>query len=162
MQVQDAYKLLYQGILGLEHLMSTHQEFTRHLQLEFDSISPDASQHLLEPVRADSTLFRLNLSAYKSLHQTAVPLVPLFLSTSEMKAGTKANLKETWVNFTNLCDRGALSGFQILLVQQFSSWLEQVDYPAVHHSEVYCSEYHPSYRLISAQFIPLIGKNNAV
>ncbi|HSB67689.1 MAG TPA: hypothetical protein VLD65_14030, partial [Anaerolineales bacterium] len=120
---------------------------------EYESLLPDIKLQLLEPIRADQTLFRLNLRAYKALHQPVKPLISLFLDTSKLSSGSNADLKDTWAAFIDLCMGGKLEGFEISAVQQFSRWLEQEDYPAVHHSEVYHREYRPSYRLIADQFI---------
>ena len=161
MQVQDAYKLLYQGVMGAEHISSNQQEFLHQLEIEFESLSATAGQQLVEPIRVDQALFRFNLRAYKSEHTSIDLLIPYFLDTLLIDYGTKAELIGTWQTFIRICDKDLSEPFPDPEVKQFSQWLEQEDYPAVHHSEVYRREYLPAYRLIAAQFIPLLGVTNA-
>jgi hypothetical protein len=161
MQVQDAYKLLYQGVMGPEHLFSNLQDFSLLLVAEFESLSSDAEQQLVEPIRVDQTLFRLNLRAYKSTHSSVDSLLPHLLDTLHTNHGIKADLIENWHAYVRICVQDLLDTFPISEVQSFSGWLEQADYPAIHHSEVYRREYQPAYRLISSQFIPLLGVPDA-
>lgn len=161
LELQDAYKLIYQGTMGPEHMVATRQEFTRRLEAEFERIAPNLEQHLLEPVRADQALFRLNLGAFKARLDHIEGLIPLLLQTSKLISGSRAELVETWTVFTRLCGRGEMDAFQTGAVQQFSYWLEQEDYPTVHHSEIYRREYQPAYRLISRQYITELGLDDA-
>ena len=40
MALQDMYKLLYQGILGPEHLIAEPEAFTARLLAELDAVTP--------------------------------------------------------------------------------------------------------------------------
>ena len=157
MELGDVYKLLYQGAMGPEHMVATQQEFARRLEAEFAILTPSLEQRLLEPVRADQALFRLNLRPFKSRPEHSETLISLLLQTSKLVSGSKAELVETWTVFTQLCKHGEMDAFQAEAVQQFSQWLKHEDYPTVHHSEAYRSNYIPAYRLIAAQFLPQLG-----
>lgn len=161
MQLRDAYKLLYQASMGSEHMVPTQQEFTRRLALEVEHLLPDPHQRLLEPVRDDQSLFRLNLRAYKSHRLDLGLLVPWLLETAKLAGGTKSELLQAWTAFILLCERGELVAFQVTEVHKFARWLEREDFPTVHHSEIYCREYQPAYRLISAEFISNLGLPHA-
>ncbi len=152
MQVQDVYKLIYQGTLGPEHMVATRQEFTRSLEAEFSDIEPGPG-HLLEPIRADQVLYRLNLRPYKLLQQGISALVGPLLMTSKHYVGDKTRLMESWADFIEICSQEKLDMFTTDTVEQFNHWLEKEDYPAVHHSEAYRQAYRPAYRLILAQYI---------
>lgn len=161
MQLRDAYKLIYQASMGPEHSVQTPQEFAHRLALEFAPLLPDPHQHLLEPVRDDQSLYRLNLRAYKAKLHDLSQLVPWLLQTSALAKGTKSELLAVWAAFVLLCERGVIDTFRLPVIYEFTHWLEREDFPAVHHSEIYRREYQPAYRLISAQFIPNLGLNNA-
>ncbi len=160
MQVQDAYKLIFQATMGPEHLLVSGQDFTRHLAREFELLTPERDGRLLEPVRPDASLLRLNLRPYKHLQTTIDRLIPPLLQTAETAGGNKAALLDAWAIFSRLGEAGVFSAFANADVRNFSHHVEQGDYPVVHHSQVYRDAYHPAYRLISAQFVPQLGLDN--
>jgi hypothetical protein len=153
MELRDVYKLLYQGVMGAEHLMPSREEYTRYLRAEFEPLQPDPSGRLLEPIRPDGALHRLNLRPYKARQPELDALVPHLIETAQVITGTKPELLAAWDEFTQLCFTGLIQRFDRRSIEQFSWWLEQVDYPAIHHSEIYSREYQPAYRLIAARFI---------
>lgn len=157
MEPRDVYKLLYQGVLGAEHLNLSTQEFTSYFREEYDQQQADRGERLLEPIRLDEALHRLNLRACKARSVKMDLLLPALLETADVVRGSKAELLSTWEDFIELCDRGQLAMFAGEAVHSFSRWLEVEDYPMVHHSQVYIRMYRPSYRLIAAQFIHALG-----
>lgn len=161
MEPRDIYKLLYQGVMGSEHLVNSPEEFTRRLRFEFEPLLADPNQRMLELLRPDQSLFRLNLRAYKTRQVGVDLLTPALLETSQLIAGSKTELLLVWAEFEQLCEQGHFGNFKIYNIHQFHKWLAQMDFPAVHHSNIYRREYQPSYRLISAKFIPGLGLTNA-
>jgi len=161
MQLEDAYKLIYQAALGPEHLLSSPGQFSRLLQAEFERLEPDPNQPLFEALRPDGSLFRLNLRAYKSRQLGLSRIIDALLMTPRLASGTPAELKATWQVFSRLCQQGYLAGFDAGAVQQFTRLLEQQAYPAMHHSEIYRRLYQPAYRLIAASLIPDLELDNA-
>lgn len=150
MEAADIYKLLYQGAMGAEHLLSSPEDFILQLAMEFDHLQPDPSGRLLEPVRRDFSLLRLNLSTYKSHQGRLDALFPAVLETARTSTGDQAQLQAAWSEFVGYCEDGHISGFEQAELRRFSTFLESSGYPAVHHSQVYSLHYHPAYRLISA------------
>jgi len=142
-------------------MVATRQEFTRHLVSEFETLIPNSEQRLLEPIRADLSLFRLNLCPLKSRHGTTDRLIPFLLQTSKLVNGTKIDLLDTWAIFIQLCEESRLESFRMPEVRRFDRWLARKDYPTIHHSQAYRREYQPAYRLILAQFIPELGLTDA-
>lgn len=157
MEVMDAYKLLYQGALGPEHIVATRQEFKRRLEAEFNTLSPTTSERLLEPVRTDGLLFRVNLRPFKAVAIDFEQFVSTLLRTSRSFSGTKTELVDSWSSFVRLCKQGKTTKFPFDEVVDFSQWLEKEDYPPVHHSEAYRHTYQPAYRLISSELLPELG-----
>jgi hypothetical protein len=161
MELRDIYKLLYQGVMGSEHLITNGEEYTHNLRSEFAHLHPDSSQRLLEPVRLDGALFRLNLRPYKSKQLGIEVLTSYLLETAYLISGTRAELSAVWALFVKLCQQGQINLFDCKILQHFSQWLEEMEYPAIHHSEVYCHAYQPAYRLISANFISALELSDA-
>jgi len=161
MEPRDLYKLLYQGVMGPEHLIASQEEFTRYLKVEFRRLRPDLHERLFEPVLPDQSLLRLNLRPFKSRQIPLESLVPLLLETAGSFSGELTALRAAWKGFVQSCEHGWITNFNIREVNQFTSWLEKMEFPAVHHSEVYRREYQPAYRLIAAQFIHRLGLDHA-
>lgn len=157
MELRDVYKLLYQGVMGAEHLMPSREEYTACLENEFEPLQPDPTARLLEVVRPDGALFRLNLRPYKARQQGLNKLISCLLETGQVIKGTKPELFAAWEEFTQLSLHGQIKQFDAKTIEQFKQWLEQLDYPAIHHSEIYRNEYQPAYRLIAAKFIHELG-----
>lgn len=154
MQLEDTYKLIYQAVLGSEHLVSSVEEFSRYLQLEYQSLQPDPHQQLFEPLRPDGSLFRLNLRPYKSRQLGFSRLIHPLLGTPKLLSGSQAELIATWQAFSQLCQQGYLAVFDVGAVGQFTQLLEQQSFPAMHHSTTYRRLYQPAYQLIAASLIP--------
>jgi hypothetical protein len=161
MELRDVYKLIYQGVMGSEHLISSPEEFSRYLAEEFYPLLPDPSERILEPIRPDRTLLRINLRAYKCQQQQLDVLIPLLIETARSFTGDLNELQVTWMSFVQACEQGWISNFNIKEIHQFTEWLEGLGFPAVHHSEAYGCEYQPAYRLISARCIPALGLTDA-
>ena len=161
MEPRDVYKLLYQGVMGSEHLLASQLEFIRYLRSEFEPLKTDPGQILFEPIRTDGKLFRVNLRSYKSRWLGLDSLFSPLIETAQLITGTQGELRMVWQDFIQLCTNGQFVNFKLDTLQQFSCWLEQIEFSAVHHSEVYEHNYQPAYRLISARFIPALGLTNA-
>jgi hypothetical protein len=161
MEPRDIYKLLYQGIMGPEHLISSPDEFSQYLTAEFDQLLPDPSGRITEPVRPDQSLLRLNLMPYKVHYQQLDQLLSCLLETAQTTYGDINELRDGWLEFVQACEDGLFPNFSLDDVHAFNSWIENLGFPAAHHSESYRREYQPAYRLISNRFIHRLGLNHA-
>ena len=120
MELRDVYKLLYQGVMGAEHLMPSREEYTRYSGAEFEPLQPDPTGRLLEPVRPDGALYRLNLRAYKARQLGLDALIPQLLATAQLITGTRSELLAAWDEFTRLCFTGRILQFDRSAIEQFS------------------------------------------
>jgi hypothetical protein len=91
------------------------------------------------------------------INQLILPL----LETAQQATGGMTELKSAWMEFLQLCELGRVDKFSIDEIHHFSHWLDKMEFPLVHHSEIYRREYQPVYRLISAKFIPMLGLMDA-
>jgi hypothetical protein len=157
MEIADIYKLLYQGVMGPEHMVATQQEFARRLEAEFDSQLQDEAQPVLEVIRPDYQLYRLNLRPYKASHSSVDELIPAMLATTKLITGTLDDVRSVWSDFSHNVEQGKITRISSSLLAEFNNWLTQHAYPPIHHSEVYTREYRPAYRLISSKFIAELG-----
>jgi hypothetical protein len=161
MQPRDVYKLVFQGVMGSEHLISSPEGFIKYLDEEFEPLLPEPKGRLFEPIRPDQTLLRINLRPYKALQLGTGILIPPLLETARAFLGDPSQLQVVWMGFVHSCEQGQITHFDIAEIHQLTAWLEGLNFPAIHHSEIYNQEYQPAYRLISAQFAHQLGYRHA-
>ncbi len=149
MTAQDVYKLIYQGVLGPEHLMPSPEAFTAVLQAELAGLQAGRGEALLEPVRPDGALSRINLRAWLSLGRPLDDLTAECLSAGRRAWGTPAGLRQVWAHFTALARRGDFPAIVPAQVAALQAQLEAAGFPALHHSKIYTGRYQPAYRLVA-------------
>jgi len=106
MEPRDVDKLIYQGIKGSEHLITSSQGFIDYLSEGFEPLQPDPTGRLLESIRPDQPLFRINLRPYKALHQPVDLLVPALLETARVFSGILGAFRAAWMNFVLAWEKG--------------------------------------------------------
>jgi hypothetical protein len=158
MEPRDVYKLLYQGILGLEHFIVSPQDFEARLVSEVESIAADEGEPLWESIRPDGTLGRLNLRPFKACGRDIRALNAACLKTAEQIWGTRETLRVVWSDFAadSRSGRWPLSWLEI---QRLAVWLVEHDFPAVHHTVVYRQRYTPAYRLLEQVQAVQLGRS---
>jgi hypothetical protein len=160
MKPRDVYKLLYQGIMGLEHLVVSPEEFAARLRTEYRTASPSDVEPLWETVRPDGALGRLNLRPFRMQQGDLESLVVACLRTAQRVWGAPEDLHGAWRTLVALCQSGQWEAFPLPEVLAFSARLEEQAYPAVHHSARYREAYRPAYRLVGREFLGLIESAN--
>jgi len=153
MEPHDVYKLLYQGVLGPEHLVASPGDFAARLRTEYETVPPCAVEPLWEPVRPDGALVRLNLRPFKACGGNVEQLIAACLRAAQRAWGTPEELQAAWATFVELCQAGKWEAFPLAEVLAFSAWLEEHGYPPVHHSAGYKKASTPDYRLVCSEFL---------
>lgn len=149
MLAQDVYKLIFQGVLGPEHDMPSEHIFTNRLKEELNNLQPDRNEPLLESIRPDNTLFRIYLRPWLASQQDISELVETCTETCQRGWGTKQELRLVWNIFLEQVVNNAFPAIDINEARKLDCRLQEDEFPAVHHSSVYSSTYHPAYRLTS-------------
>jgi hypothetical protein len=148
MELQDVYKLLYQGVLGPEHLVTAADDFVARLRAEWAAVPADDSEPPLEHIRPDKSLARINLRPYKAQGGDVDTLAAACRQAARCAWGTPEELRRVWLAFVEICRADPATDYPLDEAAAFSRWLEEQAYPAVHHSERYRALYRPAYRLI--------------
>jgi hypothetical protein len=148
MGLQDVYKLLYQGILGPEHIIDSAEHFTVRLRSEWENIPQGPIESLVEPIHPDEKLVRINLRPYRAAGGSLEQLTEVCLETSWQNFQGVKDLQEVWSRLAHYFIENHLYSFTNQDVQNFTRWLKENDFPTVHHSENYRQIYRPAYRLV--------------
>lgn len=152
MQPRDVYKLLYQGVRGPEHLITSPQAFREYLIAEWQGLNPTGDDPLTEVIRPDGSLLRLNLRPYKTAGGSLEALTTACLQTAPRTWGKPDELQQAWAFFVDLCKAGSWPSLAVQVVESFTLLLEENNFPPVHHSDRYRELYQPAYRLVAADF----------
>jgi hypothetical protein len=145
-QIEDVYKLLYQGTLGIEHLLSDTGAAKAYLDNEWERISSGKDEPLWEFISPDSQWVRLNLKSYKAAGGNTTALWQAMLRSSQAH-GDKEIFLRHWQEFMSMVNEGRFR-FDRQRLKEFDDGLAVVSYPVVHHSRSYLETYHPAYRML--------------
>jgi hypothetical protein len=151
MQVQDVYKLLYQGNLGVEHLLSDSLKAIYRVYDELASLSaPFEGEILLEPISTDGQLVRVNLRVFKSLNLDPVKLVEIMYKSARTFLPDTNGFHREWNEFSKLVSTGELQ----FVREHVTSWEEQIAktrIKPVSHSMLYGKFNGPAYRVVKRE-----------
>ncbi len=151
MRAVDVYKLLYQGVFGVGHLLS--EDAWRRLEAEARTLRLDEhpEEPLIEEVSADGSMVRVNLRPYL---RRGLPLSRLF-TAMEASAPAKGRVEEflkAWGMFKEL-----VSSKRLMVdegeIEELDRDLGLRGCQPRHHSEAYRRAYAPSYRVVKREVL---------
>ena len=147
--IQDVYKLLFQGVMGVAHILEDREKAWRELVEEFEGL--DASEFLGEPllerVSADGSVVRLNLRPFKRVGLCLERLFEVMLRSAEMIKTDKMGFVRVWKRFIELVKAGKLD-FDYERLIEFDGMVRAGGYPPVHHSKEYVEANKSAYRVV--------------
>ena len=150
----DVYKLLYQGVFGVSHLMKP--EAWTYLQEEAKglNLSDQPNDPLCEDVSMDGSVIRVNLRPYL---RRGLSLDGLFdaMKETRLREGKPAAFLVQWNSFVNLV-RGKELPFSLLEVERLDRELNRVNPQPRHHSLEYGEAYKPAYRVVRRRTVERI------
>ncbi len=140
MTEEDIVKFVFQGMLGVGHLINSEQDAKDRLSAEMGSLNPDEDEPLIEKISSDWV--RLNLRSAKAKGMTVDDIAWYLVRSAEWGA-----LSFTRQNVYNFCvkidgsERMKAAAAKVL----DEHWLPR-------HSEQYQKAYHPAYRVLYKDF----------
>jgi len=156
----DVYKLLYQGIFGVGHILG-EGAFER-LEAEARGLKMDEhpEEPLVEPVSVDGSMVRVNLRPYIRL---GLPLDELFSAMKETEPVNDAGeFIRTWNIFKELVREGRLR-FDLDEINELNRGLDREHIPPRHHSQAYRDAYTPSYRVVGRRLLKkVLGEHGKI
>jgi len=148
MQSADIYKLVYQGIRGPGHLGTDAEILRKYLNEEMSNITSDPDIKLMENISPDSEFVRINLEKFKSLELPVEMLVQTIICSSRNLSSERKTLIRIWEDVKNQTEAGRIQIDRQEFLE-FHQFIEENNYPVVHHSELYKQRYFPAYRVVS-------------
>jgi len=146
-QVQDVYKLLYQGVFGPKHFIceKTRQNFYE----EFEKAVPE-KMIMFERVSPIFEIYRANIKPYKYYKGTKEELFSLLEESAQIKTGNPNVFKVLWEQFKKInYEKNYFPVKKVMKFEKKYSIPEQL--PVLHHSKKYRKANKPSYIVINLQ-----------
>ena len=146
MRAADVYKLLFQGVFGVGHILG--EGALKRLQEEAESLDIDdhPAEPLIERVSGDGSIVRVNLRPYL---RRGLPLGRLYEAMEETSKdrGSPEKFLFAWSVFQELISSGAME----VDGEEFDSLHQELQEEGPrphHHSETYRDAYYPAYRVV--------------
>lgn len=142
---QDVYKLLYQGVLGPEHLMDDARAARERLYLEVLHLPETlAVQPMIEPL--SPMLCRVNLQPFIRNGGSVDTVWRLWRQTArDYEPGTLVDLERSWRHFRSTRWAACYTPERL---EQFWQRMATAGFPPVHHSRGYAEANRPHYRVV--------------
>ena len=158
MEVQDVYKLLYQGEFGVGHILDNPKAAKDYLIRELQQIGGNTEDSLHEVISPEGIIIRVHLRAFKGENLNPDDLWKAMIRTGESVVGDKARFKANW-EIIRLGTEHGLIPFSIKTITEFWDNMDRRELSPVHHSDMYNSTYHPAYRVIKLDYLSDITKS---
>lgn len=150
MRGTDYYKLLYQGVFGVGHIMGDGAwgRLTREAAgLDLDD-QPD--EPLVEAVSADGAMVRVNLRPYLRGGHHLEALFEAMKATALVEGSTD-EFMEAWTVLIELVHEGLIE----IDPSELEEELREKGVTPHHHSEAYREAYSPAYRVVKRETLNL-------
>ncbi len=141
-QIQDVYKLVHQAALGCEHAISDPEDARVWLEREVSEMGEGPVEPVMDTISADGEILRIHLRPYIANGKKLETLFTAFLRTAAEYRGDLHVLEHYW----NIAV--SMGQFPASDMQEFMRPVEEKNYPAVHHSDIYQKLYRPAYRVV--------------
>lgn len=149
MQIQDAFKLIYQSEFGGGHMIDDKEKSLDWIKKEYAFIREQnqiSYNRVSEDIGGDMCRVYLRV-----LEQglSAETLNEMFVQSANTKAGTVEGLGKKLEQFLDICEE---YGFLKEQVKRAVVEWKAKGYPAIHHSEAFRENYFPAYRVVMKKY----------
>lgn len=154
LQIQDIFKYLYQSSFGCEHMVSSTDLAIECIRKEWEE-SCGKDEIFIDTLDGDYSRVHLRFLNYGLNAET---LGRLFVASAKSEINGKENLEHKLMIARELVRKGELPFSEEEFEKKVGEW-KGCGYPAIHHSEIFRSNYHPSYRVIANRFLEILPLN---
>ena len=142
----DFYKLIFQGVYGVGHIMGEGPWDGLLKESEKLNLQKKCGEPLIENVSANGEVIRVNLRPYV---KSGLPLEGLFMAMRETAQieGSSEDFMDAWKILKETADRGDLN-ITSDEIMNLDRELEEKGVILHHHSEEYRRAYEPAYRVV--------------
>jgi hypothetical protein len=151
MGIADVLKLLQQATMGSEHWVTTRDDAQRWMDSEWNTLSVDTLDALVDTLGAHGKFARVYLAPYRAAGGRPGPLINAFVATGRVHGDT-AILGCALRHLITLTERRELPWNSDSVAAAIRRW-RRAGYPALDHTPTYERAYRPHYRVVA---LPLL------
>ena len=151
MQIEDLYKLIYQSVMGPEHILQDEKKAFQYLKNEMKK-AIGKEKNLFVNIGLENNLVRVNLNVFKEKIGDAQKLFPAMKETAKIIKPNKSKLQKAWNQVGQIFANSELHFLSYSIWKKFTELLRQNNFPHISHSEIYKKNYFPSYRVVLKKF----------
>jgi hypothetical protein len=154
-QSEDLYKLIHQATLGSEHALDSTIAARDYLLREVDGLGEHPYDPLIDPISPDGSLVRVHLRPFVQAKGDLDLLLKAFIETANTPYGDFNTIRTYLAIAQNCASLGTIS-LDPERLEEFFKKMEDLDFPAVHHSPSYVRLYAPAYRVLQISRYPAL------
>jgi len=143
---RDVYKLLYQGVFGVGHIISDHAWEVIVEEAGRIDLDDHINDPLFEPVSPDGSMVRVNLRQYINRGGNLETLFNVMKESAKVQ-GEQEVFLDYWRQFKELVNEGKLE-FSLRDIQSLDKVIKRDGVRPMHHTEAYREAYYPAYRVV--------------
>lgn len=151
-KIEDAYKWLFHATQGGEHALHDSQGPRDWLRKEWEEIGPPLpDEPLIESLRPDEAVVRLNLRPYKAMGGDENALLAAFVESAQGFRSDPDSLEFAWKllgDWARTQERSTF-GFDFADWTRLDARIRPQGMPPIHHSETYSRMRSPAYRVLN-------------
>ena len=149
MRSTDFYKLLFQGVFGVGHILE--EGSWKRLQEEAESIDVNShpSEPVIEKISADGDIVRVNLRPYLRQGYPLDMIYQAMKETAKVQGPTEKFVLAWSVFYELACSEAIKVDGEEL--DSLNMELQEVGPRPHHHSEPYRDAYYPAYRVVKSE-----------
>jgi hypothetical protein len=150
-EMQDAYKWLFQATLGGEHAVPGEDMAREWLEGEWKTLGvPPEKEPLWQPLCKDESIGRLNLRVFSAEDGKMNDVLTAFIESSKKFDRNKENFIVAWNELGKRVKKKPQGKLTRAEWEKVDTEMKAKDYPAIHHSKNYEDARHPAYRILTA------------
>ena len=153
MRGTDYYKLIYQGVFGVGHIMGVDAWGWLTREAEGLDLDVHPEEPLIEGISPDGSMVRVNLRPYMREGRSLEVLFEAMKATALVE-GTPETFMEAWDVFLGLVEEGLIEVDPVELADLVEELRSEGVSPH-HHSAEYREAYSPAYRVIRGETLRL-------
>lgn len=150
MQIEDLYKLNYQAAMGNIHLGIDPKVLKNYLLSELEKVDESDEEPLFEQISPDN-LIRLNLRPFKAKGGDPEKLFEAMMQTARTFQPDSQKIIQYWNVIEGMAKKNLIP-FKNSELDSFLSKIQEMNFPAIHHSNKYMEAYHPAYRVLLQEY----------
>ena len=145
-RAQDIYKLLFQGVFGVAHIVSDKAWDILVEEAGRINLQDHAKDPLIESVSPDDSMVRVNLRQYINSGGDLEKLYRVMRKSAEHKGDEKV-FRDYWSQYKDMAAEGLVSCAQDE-IDELDKLISIEGVKPRHHTEPYRQAYYPAYRVV--------------